>query len=138
MGFNDRNLNELDEGDGDFETFICRRTQRLYLGGFQASVTERAIMDYAERRGVYVSWINIRRFDNQNRAVIRLNVDAEHGPLLLEEGFWPRGVSCRRWYTKNQYNNKVWKRRYHRRSSDSEYHKEYNRSYDNRHNHEGY
>ena len=118
MGFNDQNLNELDEGDGDFETFIRRRTQRLYLGGFQASVTERTIMDYAERRGVYVSWINIRRFDNQNRAVIRLNVDAEHGHLLLEEGFWPRGVSCRRWYTKNQYNNKVWNRRYHRRSSD--------------------
>ena len=57
MGYNDRNLNELDEGDGDFETFIRRRTQRLYLGGFQASVTERTIMDYAEHRVVYVSWI---------------------------------------------------------------------------------
>ena len=54
VGYNDRNLNELDEGDGDFETFIRRRTQRLYLGGFQANVTERTILK--QKSNVLFSW----------------------------------------------------------------------------------
>ena len=135
-GYYNSELRALDEGDGDFETFIRRRTQRFYLGGFQANVTEETILHYTERRGIYVSWINIRRYENQNRAVIRLNVDAEHGHSLLEQGFWPRGVTCRRWYTKKQYINKTRNRRYQGHSTDTEYnnnvhvHNRYNNRYD--------
>ena len=51
-GYYNSELRAPDEGDGDFETFFRRRTQRFYLGGFQANFTEETILHYTERRGI--------------------------------------------------------------------------------------
>ena len=59
-------------------------------------------------------------FDNQNRARIRQHVDMVI--YCLRRGFGPEAFHADAGTQKNQYNNKLWKRRYHRRSSDSEYH----------------
>ena len=56
---------------------------------------------------MFVTWINIRRYEDQNRAVIQINVDSEKGVRLLERGFWPEGVVCRPWYTRNVYRQKL-------------------------------
>ena len=103
------NFGDNDDNDDEFETHIRRRSHRFYVGGFKASVTEKKIMNYMARRGVSVTWISIRRYEHQNRAVIRLNVDAREGSQLLDEGFWPDGITYRRWYSKAQYQNKVQK-----------------------------
>ena len=55
-------------------------------------------MAYVLRRGVTVSWINIRRYNDDDRSVIQLNTDASQGALLLTCGFWSDGVHCRSWY----------------------------------------
>lgn len=93
--------------DDEFSTYIRRRASRFYIGGFKHSITEQKLVNYVFRRGVTVSWINIRRYEDQDRAVIQLNVDAEQGARVLERGFWPEGVICRPWYPKNQYRQRI-------------------------------
>ena len=94
-----------EDDEDDFETYARRKIKRFYVGGFCTTMTEKKLTNYVQRRGVPVTWIIIRRYERQNRAVIRLNVDGENSHLLFDEGFWPRDLICRRWYTKNQYMN---------------------------------
>lgn len=94
------------DNDDDFVTHIRRRTKRFYVGGFFPSITEGKIVNYAKRNGVHVTWVNIRRYERQNRAVVRVNVDSKNGFRLLERGFWPTGVTCRPWYSKGQFENR--------------------------------
>ena len=54
-----------------------------------------------------MTWISIRRYEKQNKAVIRLNVVSDLSYKLLEHGFWPRGITCKPWLTKNQLKNKA-------------------------------
>ena len=99
-------MDTANENDDDFMTHVRRRTKRYYVGGFLPSISERKIMNYAARRGVKLTWVNIRRYERQNRAVIRVNVDPENGYRLLDRRFWPKGVNCRPWYSKVQYRNR--------------------------------
>ena len=80
---------EQGDGDGEFIKHIRRKSSRFYIGGFKPSITEMVLCSYVQRRGVHVSWINIRRYHDQDRAVIRVNVDADKGSCLLEDGFYP-------------------------------------------------
>ena len=96
-----------DDSDDDFETHIRRRSRRFYIGGFKPSISLEKLQHYVERKGVTVTWISIRRYEKQNKAVIRLNVDAQQASAVLEAGFWPRGITCRQWLTKNQLKNRV-------------------------------
>ena len=104
--------NEQGDGDGEFIQHIRRKSSRFYIGGFKPSITEMILCSYVQRRGVHVSWINIRRYHDQDRAVIQLNVDADKGSRLREDGFWPEEVVCRPWYPRN-----VFRQRNQRRSN---------------------
>lgn len=95
-----------DDSDDDFETHIRRRSRRFYIGGFKPSISLEKLQHYVEKKGVTVTWISIRRYEKQNKAVVRLNVDAEQASAVLEVGFWPRGITCRPWLTKNQLRNR--------------------------------
>ena len=54
----------------------------------------------------------MRRYHDRDSAVNKLNVDADKGSRLLEDGFWPEGVVCRPWYPRN-----VFRQRNQRRSN---------------------
>ena len=103
---------EQGDGDGEFIKHIRRKSSRFYIGGLKPSITEMVLCSYVQRRGVHVSWINIRRYHDQDRAVIQLNADADKGSRLLEDGFWPEEVVCRPWYPRN-----VFRQRNQRRSN---------------------
>ena len=98
-----------EDNDDDFVKHVRRRTKRFYVGGFLPSITEKKLINYAARRGVTLTWVNIHRYERQNRAVIRVNVEAAKASQLLEEGFWPKGVMCRPWLSKGQFQNRFQK-----------------------------
>lgn len=93
--------------DEDFMQYVRRRPARFYVGGFRASITEQKIVKYVLRRGMTVTRVYIRKYEDQDRAVIQLNVNPDDGPRLLESGFWPPGVFCRLWYPRNEYSMKI-------------------------------
>ena len=93
--------------DDDFIQYVRRKPVRYYIGGFKSTISEQKLANYLLRRGITVSRINIRRYEDQDRSVIQLNVDPEHGPSLQQRGFWPPGVYCRQWYTRNEYRQKT-------------------------------
>ncbi|MCG7879140.1 MAG: hypothetical protein N0C90_22820 [Candidatus Thiodiazotropha endolucinida] len=110
------------DNDDDFVTHVRRRTKRYYVGGFLPSISEKKIRNYASRRGVTLTWVNIHRYEQQNRAVIRVNVDSEFGYRLMEYGFWPKGVTCRPWFSKGHYENRYLNKSYDNRGRDTEFH----------------
>jgi hypothetical protein len=80
-----------------------KRTKRFYVGGFLPSISESEIGTYVNDRGPNVSKVTIFRNSRYNTATIRVNVlDDEECYLLEEHGFWPRGIICRPWVTRNQ------------------------------------
>ena len=103
---------EQEESDGYFIQHVRSKSWRCYVGGFKSSITENLLCNYVQRRGVFVSWLNRRRYPNQNWVVVQINVDGERGSRLFEEGFWPEGVQCRPWYTRNAYMRKLQTRSY--------------------------
>ena len=54
--------NELEESDGDFIQYARSKSMRCYVGGIKSSITENSLCNYVQRRGVFVSWLNIRRY----------------------------------------------------------------------------
>ena len=46
----------------------------FYIGGFKPSISGPKLTRYVTKKGVPVTWISIRRYEKQNKAVIRLNV----------------------------------------------------------------
>ena len=93
--------------DDDFIQYVRRRPARYYIGGFKSTIREQKRTNYLLRRGINVSRINIRKYENPDGAVIQLNVDPEYGPFLQQRGFWPPGVYCRQWYIRNEYRQKI-------------------------------
>ena len=92
--------------DDDFIQYIRRRPARYYVGGFKSTINEQKLSNYLLRRNINVSRINIRRYEDQDRAVIQLSIDPEYGSFLQQRGFWPPGVYCRQWYNRNEYRQK--------------------------------
>ena len=106
------NLHIIQCNESHNAIYVRSKSMRCYVGGFKSSITENLLCNYVQRRGVFVSWLNIRRYPDQNRAVIQINVDGERGASLFEEGFWPEGVQCRPWYPRNAYRRKLQTRSY--------------------------
>lgn len=92
--------------DVEFSDYVRKRTKRFYVGGFKSSITQEKLISYVERRGLLVTWVNICTSKMNGRVIIRLNVEAtDQCQILVEPGFWPRGVKCRPWLSNNRYNN---------------------------------
>ena len=90
-----------EDSDDDVEMHIRRRSRRFYIGGFKPSISGPKLTRYVTKKGVPVTWISIRRYEKQNKAVIMLNVVSDDlSYKLLEHGFWPRGITCKPWLTK--------------------------------------
>ena len=92
--------------DVDVSEHVRKRTKRFYIGGFKPSITQAKLIKYVENKGLSVTWVNIWTSKRNGRVVIRLNVEAsEHYQIIAEPGFWPPGIKCRPWVSKNKYNN---------------------------------
>ena len=99
---------ELDDSflanDIGFSDFVRKRTKRYYVGGFKNSTTEEKLIQFIESKGLKVTWIHIWPSKRRGRVVIRLNIEACGGcDRIAERGFWPRGVKCQPWMSRNMY-----------------------------------
>ena len=99
---------ELDDSflanDIGFSDFVRKRTKRYYVGGFKKSITEEKLIQFIESKGLKVTWIHIWPSKRRGRVVIRLNIEACDGcDRIAERGFWPRGVKCHPWMSRNMY-----------------------------------
>ena len=94
--FDNSSGNEQEESDRDIIQSVRSKSLQCYIyaWGVKPSITENIMCNYVQRRGVFVSWLNIRR----TIAVSQINVDGDTGSRLFEEGFWPEGVQCRHWH----------------------------------------
>ena len=93
----------LDEIYCEFQEHIVRKTKRFYIGGFKSSIKPYLIEAILKNHGVRMTMIRIFPLRNSQSVIIRLNVEAPKSHLLTENGFWPDGITCRPWVTKNRY-----------------------------------
>ena len=99
---------ELDDSflqdDVEFSQHVRKRTKRYYLGGFKRSIKREKLIKFVKSKGLKVTWINIWPSKRYGRVVIRLNIEMTEGcDRIAEPGFWPRGVKCHPWMSKNMY-----------------------------------
>ena len=105
------NFNRQDDDaiidDVEFSEFVQKRTKRFFVCSFKSSITEDKLIKYVERRGLTVTWVNIWTSAKSGRVTIRLNIEVcKDYRRISKPGFWPKGVTCRPWVTKNAYNNR--------------------------------
>ena len=95
-------LNDDDSLD-EFVEYSRKRTKRFYIKGFKSSITEDKLSTYVWNRGLKVTKVTIFRYSYKS-PVIRLNVEISDDIQHIENPFfWPKGVTCRPWYTYNRY-----------------------------------
>ena len=74
------------------------------MGGFKRSIKREKIIKFVKSKGLKVTWINIWPSQRYGRVVIRLNIEMTEGcDRIAEPGFWPWGVKCHPWMSKNMY-----------------------------------
>ena len=104
--FNIQNHDDVIDDDVELTEYVRKRTKHFFVGGFKSSITEDKLIKYVERRGLTVTWVNIWTAKS-GRLIIRLNIEVcKDYRRISEPGFWPKGVSCRPWVTKNTYNSR--------------------------------
>lgn len=95
-----------------------KRSKRYFVGGYDDSVTKDFIANMVSKKGPKVTMV--RKFQSRRqggKVVIRLNVEADDkADLVLNRGFWPRGITCRPWLSKaalrRQYDSEATERDY--------------------------
>jgi hypothetical protein len=107
----ERDLRQYDT----FDWHQTSPTKRYFVGGFNKSVSIKYLTNFVTSRGATVTMI--RKFPmrkSRNKVIVRLNVEAnENADLVLDPGFWPKGITCETWMSraeiqqKNLYGNEA-------------------------------
>jgi hypothetical protein len=107
MHDNLENTRDCDLSYDDFYEHIRRRTERYYVGGFKPSISEDKIARYVRSKGLTVTKVSIFRNDKRKTTVVRVNVedDGTADNLTEDSTFWPRGIICRPWLSRNARQN---------------------------------
>lgn len=80
---------------------VRRRSKRFYVGGYDETVTTDYVSRFVSKKGPKVTLVRIFPSRKDNKVTIRLNVEADsNADLVLQRGFWPRGVICRPWMSR--------------------------------------
>lgn len=94
--------------ESQFDCHVRKRTKSYYIGGFKNSITVNLIHQFISHKGLRAGTIKIfpcKR--NSNDVIIRANIFADDNVhRIVEHGFWPRGVICKPWLSRNALNNK--------------------------------
>jgi hypothetical protein len=92
------------ENDEDFGQFIRKKNRIFYVGGFKASVQEEKISNYITNRGVKIVRLQVIRNYNYDTACLKLSVVNNDDSEWLENPFfWPHGILCRTWVSRQRY-----------------------------------
>ncbi|KAK3083869.1 hypothetical protein FSP39_004367 [Pinctada imbricata] len=94
-----------DAGNEDFFRGVhTYRKVRFHLSKIDRRSSKDAILNYVERKGVKVT--HIRMFtprSERSQLTAKINVLIEHAQIVESRNFWPKGVKCRRWLSRRQW-----------------------------------
>ena len=91
---------------GWFGGVVRNRTERYYVGQIDPDSNETGLSAYIQDRGPHVTYVRLMRNQRDKTLSAQVNVTASDiSRSLLERGFWPRGIRCREWKPRSQWNN---------------------------------
>ena len=91
-----------------FEGVTYKRKARYYLAGISPRSTRTGLINYVSRKGIKVThFILFKAKYTGARLTAKINVPPEDAELLESRGFWPEGVSCRRWMSQRAWKEKI-------------------------------
>ncbi len=95
---------DLDQEGGEFRGVQREyRTKRMFISGIADTVKRDRIGEYLLDKGVRTSVIRIFSSSRKGTVSARINVFKEDLEKIEAKHFWPRGVSCRPWMTRNVF-----------------------------------
>ena len=78
------------------------KIKRFFLSGIDSSVKENTILSYLSRRGITPTYLKVFNSNRKETLSAKFHVHDKDVILVLDGGFWPEGVKCREWLTRNQ------------------------------------
>jgi len=92
----------------DFFTGVTKkRTARYYISGIDPKSTRSGIITYLEQRDVHVTFLRLfNTKHNSYRIAAKLNVSESSASTVESHNFWPSGISCRKWVSNREWNQR--------------------------------
>ncbi|XP_061195304.1 neurogenic locus protein delta-like [Saccostrea echinata] len=101
-----------------------KRKARFYISGIDRESTQQGILNYTENKGVKIThMVLFKPRTTRSQLTAKINIPYEQACVVEGHDFWPKGVSCRRWY-----NNRDWEARCSGQDHDVDNGGQYSRS----------
>lgn len=83
-------------------------TIRYYISGIGPRSTQSGMLNFIRKNGIQVShcvFFNPKREGARRNA--KMNVALCNAQTIESPGFWPKGISCRPWLSRKQWDDKI-------------------------------
>lgn len=90
------------------EYVIMNETIRYYISGIGPRSTQSGMLNFIRKNGIQVShcvFFNPKREGARRNA--KMNVALCNAQTIESPGFWPKGISCRPWLSRKQWDDKI-------------------------------
>ncbi|KAI8517104.1 hypothetical protein Bbelb_056850 [Branchiostoma belcheri] len=109
-----KNNTRCTDNDTDFSDFVGierNRVQRkrFFLGYMKKNdpkKLQQTIYKYAQHKGVQLSFVRLMPTKKRDLYFARINVLLHQTHKVMEENFWPHGVTCREWLSERKYKSR--------------------------------
>ena len=113
-----------DEDKGTPDVFLgvtYKRAARYYIHGITKHTTYDGIQNFLRQKGVHVTHLAL--FKPKGKFSVRsakVNISPQHASTVESTGFWPEGVTCRKWHSVREW-SKICDQRSSEENGDSQH-----------------
>lgn len=94
--------------DDIFEGVTYKRNARYYLSGIGPRSTQSGMLNFLRKNGIHVSHCVFFKPKREGaRRNAKINVALCNAQTIESSGFWPKGISCRPWLSRKQWDDKI-------------------------------